>query len=287
MFGLFERSSFWIRSAVFSLCLFQAFAWAQMQKAQIVTQGALLYTEPDFDATPLGALQAGDVVDVSTQRYGAFYFAKTKIGQQGYISDVDVKLAKGAIQQGGQLTPSEAPRIASKSEKKIDRRPPFEETRFVGLSYDFIRYSEDTMGKSYSEPYDFFGIKFTGPNLLLGIMPVDIHLRFTNQVPTYYQKNTGQPVESLITISDIKFMSFWPQSSWHMLFLGFGPTVRYSRFDVKYNGKSYPLEDVGVGAAFNVGIAFRWGKFALRTEADYFWEKSKYSSAGASLQYAF
>jgi hypothetical protein len=82
-----------------------------------------------------------------------------------------------------------------------------------------------------------------------------------------------------------------PQGKDSMMFYGFGPMLKYSKWDlgVKVNNKveSYSASDISVGAVIDFGFAHRFGNMALRGEFQYYWEKVQYIGIGLALQFPF
>jgi len=272
-------------------------------KARVVNEEVQVFEKPDFDSKVIATIEEGRVFDVSSQMYGgAFYRIRLKPGLLGYVSDADVKpLWKG----GGKGSAENTEKPVSKAEEKkqkakqAKKRPdkkkrPFEYTQYVGFQYASIEYQEETMGDRRREPGSFFGVKLSGPDLIVeGAFPTEVNFLFHQGAPSYYERLTGKDADGWIILMDFLWESYFPQGRNSLLFLGFGPMLRYSKFNVNLTDAAtnktlgYSMEDIAVGAVFNAGAAVRLGEVALRGELQYYWEKQPYWGAGASLQFAF
>lgn len=273
--------------------------WAQSQQAQIVNQGALVYKDADFDAPILAELKAGQSYAISIKKRGPFYKIRIKTGVTGWIADNDVRLSTVASPVGqagpgktakGENTP------ASKSEKKSEApaRPlkPFYSSRYRGPVVSYLTYNENSMGAIRSQNMPFYGFKVAGPNTMFsGDFRTDAEFLFRSGAPDYYQSATGRAASGWIFITDFIFETAMPQSKWHMVTYGFGPMFKYSHFEVGLteSGKeiNYSLDDMSLGAVFDLGLAFRTGKYALRFNTKYYWEKTKYWGFGITFGFPF
>jgi outer membrane protein W len=68
-----------------------------------------------------------------------------------------------------------------------------------------------------------------------------------------------------------------------MLTYGFGPMFKYTHYEVTLLSNttnkeiSYSLDDMALGAVFDVGLHFRLADtYALRFNVKYYWEKTQY-----------
>ncbi len=132
----------------------------------------------------------------------------------------------------------------------------------------------------------FYGIKFNGYNTLFeGDIYTDANLLFHVGAPNYYSDYTGRSSDGFIVMANFLFQTVLPQSKMHLLYYGFGPMFKYSHLTIDVpNGAnktiSYAADDMAFGAIFDVGLAFRLGTLSLRTDAKYYWERTKYYGFG-------
>lgn len=262
-----------------------------------------VFKEANFDSEIIATLPAGQTYDVSSKLFnGAFYRLRIRPGVLGYVSDVDVKPLKGGGTTAAKLDSKKAENKKAEDAKTENRKleaeqkknRPFQFTQYGGFQYSLIQFQEDTMGDKRQENLDFFGAKISGPNLILeGAIPTEMNFQFHYGAPSYYEKLTGKSADGFILLMDFLFQNYYPQSKNSLLFFGFGPMFRYSKFNTslvdKSTGKSteYSLEDMAFGGVLNAGVALRINRMALRGELKYYWESQPYLGAGVSAQFAF
>lgn len=293
-FFIILTTTFWLGAAA-----------AQSQKAQIVNEGALVYKNADFDAPILTQLKAGQIYDISLKQMGPFYKIRLKPGVTGWIADNDIRLskagAKGAAGKaaGAKVDPKKTSAKSPDKEEKNSfiekKRPPksFYATRFRGPVLGYLTYTEKTMDATRTENMPFYGFKVAGPNTMFGgDLRTDAEFMFHFGAPKYYEKATGHGAGGWVFLTNFIFETASPQSKWHMLTYGFGPMFKYSHFEVTLlqNGKeiSYSLDDMTLGAVFDVGLAFRLADtYALRFNLKYYWEKTQYWGGNITFGFPF
>jgi len=261
----------------------------ETQKGTVTADSAQVYQTGNFDGPVLGLVSRGQVYDISMAPVGPFYTIRLRPGVVGYISDIDIR-------PGIKVSPlgkSSRPALQTKAEEPRSKTRSVGKARYRGLGLEQIAYSEDTMGAVRSENLLFYGIKISGENTLIkGPMYVDFSLLFHGGAPSYYKKQTGQSAFGWVTLGQFLFETTFPESPIHMWFLGFGPLIKISHFDVSASSNdrvtNYALDDISGGLVFNLGLAFKLGsQFSFRTEAKYYFERARYSALALGLQSEF
>jgi hypothetical protein len=283
----------WIGAILFLPLVLFAQSKSYPYRAQTISEEVPVYRDADFDSPVIATLPEGKTFEVSHRKFNeAFFRLRVKPGVLGYVSDADVKtfFASGEKKAGKVRKKSQKP--DEPQDKKAQR--PFQFTQYGGFQYAMIQYQEDTMGDRRKEDLGFFGAKISGPNLIIeGEIPTEMNFLFHYGAPSYYEKLTGKPADGWILLMDFLFQNYYPQSKNTMAFFGFGPVLKYSKFNATLTdpttGKAsdYNLEDFSFGAVFNAGAAVRFRQMALRAEAQYYWEKMSYLGLSLSLQFAF
>ncbi|KHD87758.1 MAG: hypothetical protein OM95_12135 [Bdellovibrio sp. ArHS] len=282
MFGLCAlNKSPWAFIFLFFLPLI---SWGQAQQATVLLDGALVYQDADFDAPVIATLKRGAVHSISTGKKGPFFKIRLKPGSVGWISDTDVK--PGVYKLA-------APKEEKKRvEEKEEKRKPFFATRYRGPALDFINFTEDTLGQERSEFLPFYGVKFNGFNTIFtGEIYTEGNILFHLGAPKYYSEVTGKGGDGFIFLADFLFQTVLPQGKNGIFFYGFGPMFRYSHFTLEVpNGTktlSYSADDMTLGAVFDLGLSWRFGRYSVRTDAKYYWERTKYYGFGLNLGWEF
>lgn len=258
-------------------------AHAQSQQATIVNDGAMIYQNDDFDAPVIGTVKRGAVYSISSGKKGPFYKIRLKPGTVGWIADTDVKpgVHKVAAPKKEKMKP------LSDAEKPEPKVKPFFASRFRGISYDHVYFTEETIGGSQSEYIGFLGVKFYGFNTLFdGEIYTESNLMFSPSAPKYYEDITGRSAGGFIFIADFLFQTPTPRGKNAMTYYGFGPMFRYSQFNLEVpdgtRTLNYSAVDMTVGAVFNFGLGFRIQRVSLRLDAKYYWERTQYYGFGAN-----
>lgn len=278
---------------------FMQVASAQQQKKEnpkgrILNDEAIVYTQPNFDSAVLAYLKAGTIVPMSTRIFeGAFYKILYAKGKTGYIADSDIRsLSKKAASEASKKKSSPKQAESEETAEKPRKKKPMSMTQFAGLNITQMDYKEETMGRTFKEPRMFYGVKLFGPDIVFsGYTVTEVNFIFSPGAPSYYEKHTGRSASGLIFIGDFLLQTVFPQGSNGLISFGFGPMFRYSKFNLQLDNAGtitpYAAEDMALGAVFNLGAAVRLGNVALRAEARYNWEKTKYFGYGLALQMAF
>lgn len=275
-------------------------AW---QQAQVITPNANVYQAADFDSPVLGHLKQGTVWNISKDVTGAFYQIRVRDNLIGYVCDVDVKAGKPIAK--GNLGPEKPKPLSGATPAK--REPPavkkqrsFEYTDFWGIELASIRYRENTMGLRPTDQLSFYGLQFSGPNIVFDGYTTEFNALVSLGAPRYYQQATGNDASGFIFLTDFLFLQNRNLSRDVMFFFGFGPMFKFSKFEVALNCDAglcngtttgtlpESLTDMSLGAVFDTGITQRLGSsFALRAELQYYWEKLQYYGFSLSGQFSF
>ena len=256
--------------------------WAA--KARVVNDGAIVYKKADFDSDPYAYLQAGKVFEVSTKKFGgAFHQIRIGKGKMGFIADSDIKFVKSTTQ-----SPKKSSQEVDKISQTKKAKKPFTFARFRGLNLTQIEYREDTMGSLLKDSMLFYGATFSGADLMIeGDVPMQVDLLFHSGAPGYYEDRTKKSANGFLFLADIMFVTPQLINKDLMYFFGFGGLFKFSKIDVQLEDTYYSLEDMNLGAVFNFGLSARFGRYALRPEYRYYWEKMQYSALGMSFQFDF
>jgi len=271
--------------------------WAA-KSAMVSIDGAMVYKGPSFDAPVIAYLKRGKKVRVSNQTFGPFYKVRLRPGLTGYISDIDVKVIGGSGFSGGRpskrLQPFDNDFGEKRAEReygfKRDRKKPIFATRYIGLTGGWMNYKENVLDQDVSANLVNYGIKATGPNLILdGPMIFDINIHAVFSPPAYYKTlSTTEPTGQLVIVDlGLIFPYHTSFDEGMMLYFGAGPALIYSKFKITTGGLLLDLQDLKLGGSFMAGAAYRIGKFVIKVEPKYVVEKSSYPLVNLSVQRQF
>lgn len=289
-YGKFAAASFFIWHFLYGLN-----SWAEKQdpgsqKGTVIVEEAEVYQKDDFDSRVIGRVKEGQVFDISKRPLGPFFKIRLKQGVLGWISDADIRPGNQSQSDKGKVLDSPPPQLQTKSYKS-DRKP-FPGQRFRGLAVESQNWIEDTMGATRSETLMFYGAQWAGNDTMFsGEMFTEANLLIAGSPPKYYQELTGHSAAGWIFRMNFAFQTVLPQSRSYYLYYGFGPSFTYSHFDVSLNENSkaisYALEDMSLGAIFDLGIAFRIGSSSPRFSLKYIWEKKQMLGLAGSWGWQF
>ena len=281
MYGLFAfiLSSFLVLGQVQA----QNKAPAKSPKGTVLNDGAIVYQAPSFDAPVLGYLKAGNSYFISTKLFeGAFYKILVKKVVMGYIADTDISTDRKTVKAMNEQRTQEKKEFEAET---AGPQKPFSMSQFGGLGFRNLSYRERTMGGMKKANVPLIGMTLFGPGMIG--LETQFNLLMSSGAPDYYEKITGKQSSGFLLITDLTFETVFPQSPNVMTNIGFGPMLRYNKYNVQIGTQPYSLEDAAVGFVIGCGGAVRMGKVALRADFKYHHEATQYWGAQASLLYGW
>lgn len=316
MFGFCARKG-WLVLAAALLPLGSSFAQtkkpavpAASQKVIIVAEEGTVFNEPSFDGEVIATLPEGAEVLVSIKKKGIFHRVRVKPGVMGWISEAEIQVkgrGQGRDQEanGGDEARAKPPAAGGEDEdfdsvlgsaktKTSGRRVrPIEERRFLGPTFEIVQFLEDTMGAVRKSSLSMLGLRWSGPNTMMsGLISMDSQLLFLSGAPAHYEEATKAPASGFLMMGSTIFLTEIPTSNDTMAFYGFGPMFRLNRYEATLlndpsagQKRTYALEDLVLGAVFQVGAVIGFSPVALRLDGRYYWEIQRYTSFSLGLQW--
>ncbi|MBX3040781.1 MAG: SH3 domain-containing protein [Bdellovibrionaceae bacterium] len=271
-------------------------AAAGSQKGIITVAEASIFNQPNFDGQVIGMAGEGQVFDISTGTRDSFYKIRLRPGFTGWISEAEIRPINSG--QAQKIETQRKKTVQAQAKKAAEKRPkakPMDQRRFRGLALESMNFTEKTMGKTRRSNVLLYGLKVSGPNTLFeGDIETDTEILFHSGAPGYYKDATGNAAGGFMLMGNFLFQTTIPRSENLMAFYGFGPSFRLSHFEVSLNNdpgpggkRSYALDDMTVGAVFNLGAVMSFGSYAARLEGRYYWETQQYMSFGLAFQKEF
>lgn len=274
-----------------------------VQKGTVIGEDAEVYKDADFDSAIIAGVKRGDVYDISVGKKGPFYKIRLKPGTTGWISDDNIRPGVGRVHKKKAEKPTKKKGMFSEPLKdapeheELSKNRSIERKRFRGAVLEFMNYKEDTMGAVYEQSnLMLYGFKVSGNNTVIdGEMYVDSEILFHNGAPGYYSQATRNGAGGFMIFANMLFQTDIPQGREDMFFYGFGPAFKFTHFEaglsndpVAGKSRSYSLDDMTLGAVLDVGYAHAVGDdYALRFDARYYWESTRYLSFGLAFQFGF
>lgn len=263
--------------------------------ASIVTDGALVFSKPDTTASVLTQLPAGRRARVSTKATRGVdgIFRRIQVGNRvGYILADDVAVGEAAAATAVPA-PDKKPQKKEKPKKKANKanedkkREPMYFTRFIGLLFGQSDFKEDMVGVDTKTAFPIYGLKITGPDILISGPIIDFNFALHLGAPSYYDTYSETRPTGFIVFTDALLVIPVTQAMDSMIYFELGPALVYSQFGVVNSGRLMDLKNLNLGLSMAFGGAYRIEKVALRLEGKYLIEKHSYKSFLASIQYEF
>ena len=297
---------------VLSLVLWPERSYSQNRSASgvaavVKSDSALIYSKPDFDADVLGTLNAGQHVRVSKGTTGSVVkFHKVRAGSiVGYVAESDVavegetKRREAKSDNGPSKTKASS---ASKNKTKTNNKKKSKESkkrnedkekfpmlfsRFVGVMVGQVGFKEGISGVDATDNFLVYGLKVTGPDVLLDGPIMDLNVALHFGAPSYYNSLSTTKPTGFVLLTDGLFLLPFIQAQDQMVYFGAGPLLVLSNFKVTNGGAPQDLTALNLGVSFSVGAGLRFDKVALRLEGKYYIEKQSYRGLQLSLQSQF
>lgn len=281
-------------------------AAASMVDGVVKTDGAMVYSRPDFDSDVVATLSKGQKVRVNRAAVGGdmgrFYKLRVQ-GQVGYIADIDVEVVGGAMPiakapaTGTKKKTSAKRTKQGESQKEADsaknkksprrRQLPIYFSRYVGVLIGQSGYRENISGVDSNTTMSIYGLKVTGPDVLIDGPVIDFSVALHYGAPSYYDSLSTTKPAGFIMLTDALLLLPFMHGDNALAYLGAGPLLALSNIQTTTAGTPRTLTSFNLGASFSLGGAVRFDKLALRLEAKYFWEKQTYQALQAAIQTEF
>lgn len=253
----------------------------------VVTDGAAIYTQADFDSQVQDYLSYQTQVIVSKRPYagagglGLFHRVRYQ-NKMGFITDTDLKLSKKEAEK--------APSVAKAKKSKFndgedgDKRPPLYLTRFFGGAVSMVNFTEKYSGRKLSDRMMMYGMRMTGPGTLFDGPPLDFNFWFSLQKPKYLSNFTSGTPTGFLLFGDVLAMLPLVDAGNTLVSYGFGLMWVYTRYMIPVNGTSFDSQEFRIGGVMDLGVGHRFGKIMVRADAKYYYEKTAYLGYGLSVQ---
>ena len=256
-----------------STCWAQSPAGKSPAAGRVHSEEALLYSDPNFDSRVLRQVPQGTRLQMSNRLFGAFYRVRLPDGTVGFMTDVDVK----PLKSGSAANKSGSPEVSEKS--RLKPTTSLSSRRYRGGGVHWLNLREDTMEAKRQGTMLGYAIRFWGENLLgPGSYPMDMSVQLFPQAPGYYSDVTQKTASGFLVLAESLLLTGSSSSKTTSSNFGFGPFLRYSRFEVSLPGSTttYSLEDVILGVFLGAGVGVKWGAWHFRLDPRYYFERQQY-----------
>lgn len=271
----------------------------QWFRAVVLTDGGTVYSAPDFDA-PVVDYLAFKTPIVSSRKalpgqggLGLFHRVRYK-DKSGFMADTDLKiLEKESAGAGGEKTTAgkkpQSKRARSKAfgeDEEVHKREPLYFSRQAGIALALVNFTEKFSGNRLKDNILMYGLRLTGPDILLGGPPIDFNFWFSLQKPGYYQ-DFSRSVEGFLLFGDIMAMLPLYEGKNSLVNYGIGWMWTYTNYRVNVKSTDIDSKEFRSGLDFMLGYAHRINTYVIRADVKYFYEKTQYFGYLLSFQSEF
>jgi hypothetical protein len=258
-----------------------------------VTDGAALYQAPDFDSTVQEYLRYQTQVMASRKAYvgvgglGLFHKVQFK-NRAGFVADTDIRVAKVAREEDETETsaaPSKNPSKAwEKEEEEALGKAPLYFTRYLGGALAMVNFTEKFSGQKLSDNMLMYGLRMSGPGTLFDGPPLDVNVWFSLQKPGYYSRFSSGSPSGFMMFGDLMIQLPFIDAKRTLVTYGLGVMWTYTRYNVPVKSVTFDSQEFRMGGVAGVGVGQKFGKFMLRGDVKYYYEKAQYFGYMGSLQ---
>lgn len=260
------------------------------QDSVVGVEGATVYQMPDFDSKVLAILPPGLKVQSSHRTFpgkgglGLFYRVAYK-GDKGYVADTEMIpefKKKGKRPEKNPIFED----VENMRERALSGQEPIYNTRFFGLTGGMLNYTEKFGGRRLLSQDVLYGLRFSGPGVLSETLPIDLNILFSPKAPSFYQLVSQSAPSGFYVDTELSFLVPLAEENHYMLYVGLGVENIYTKIRVEVEkGVFIDSQEFRIGAIGSVGLALRFGKWAMRGDARYYYEKTSYFGYFGSLEH--
>lgn len=265
-------------------------------RAQVVTDGAAVYAKPDFDSAVQDYLPYQTQANVSRKPYagtgglGLFHRISYR-NKVGYITDTDIRVTKREAEKQITDEKKKAPSKAwSKEDEEALGKAPIYLTRFVGGALAMVNFTEKYSGRKLSDNMMMYGLRMTGPGVLFDGPPLELNVWFSLQKPKYFNQFASGSPSGFLLFGDLMAMLPLVNLDKTVVNYGLGVMWTYTKYSIPVRNVktgdvgSFDSQEFRMGAALDLGIGQRFGRYLLRGDVKYYIEKTTYPGYVLSFQ---
>jgi hypothetical protein len=253
----------------------------QWLRGVIFNDGAAVYAKPDFDSPVQDYLDANSKILISRRPVqglgGMGLFHMIRYGQkQGYVPDTDVRVNKAAAKTNAATKRKSPSKMWEDEEQEAMGDAPLYFRRYLGGAVAMVNFTEKFSGRRLSDNMTMYGLRMMGPGTLFDGPPLDFNFWFSLDKPSYYGRfSSGEPTGYLL-FGDTAFMLPFIDGKEWLATYGIGMMWVYTSYRVPVKGRTFDSQEFRVGLDLTAGVSRRFGKYLLRGDIKYYYEKTQY-----------
>jgi hypothetical protein len=254
----------------------------------VVAPETYVYENPDLDSAAFALLPQGTRIPVSRGTRGEYAkFFRTRFkGRLGWILTMDVKpeaVVRKAIADSKTKPPPKGPFAVQEESSERDLKRPFVFSQSVSFVSGLSHFRESLEGVSQFAELPVYGIRVSGPDVILTGPIVDFGLLLHYGAPSYYKKLSSTNPNGFLLWTEALLMmplrireTFW-------LGAGVGPVLALSSIQSTRGLDTIDSFDSRIGVAVSLSGNFRLENFLIRADFRYLWVNESYPQASIGI----
>ncbi len=256
--------------------------------AVVVSEESQIYDKPDLDGAVVTVVKRGKRLPVSKGTRGEFAkFYRTRAnGKLGWILTSDVKSevdAKKFFTQAKAAAYKRGPFEPEADEVKGSSKEMFAFTRSVAFAVGQNEYKESINGVDYTANLLTYGLKLTGPDVLLTGPLMDVNILLHYGAPEYYKGLSQIAPTGFILWTDANLLLPIIVRQDTLIGIGAGPILVISNIQASQGTTDYGMWAFNIGVDVELTAGIRFDDFCIRLDGKYIFEKKTYRQVQLSV----
>lgn len=266
--------------------------------AVVTAPSTQIYEKPDLDAKVIATVQQGVKIPVSKGTRGEFAkFHRTRVlGRLGWVLILDVKpeaqakkvlaeVQAQAMKPGPFASDEESSEDAKSGSRK--EREPFAFTRSVSFVIGQTQYKEAIGGQDFIASLMHYGLKLTGPDLLLTGPLMDVNVVLHYGAPPYNEAMSSIKPTGFVLWTDANLLVplFFREDT--LVALGFGPLLVIANTQTSQGDQTSSKWKTDLGATVELSAGYRFEDISFRLEGKYMFEDKTYHQVQLAIGTVF
>ncbi len=256
--------------------------------AVVVAEESQVYDKPDLDGRVVTVAKRGARLPVSRGSRGEFAkFYRTRAnGKLGWIQISDVKSeaeAKKFFTQAKAAAYKRGPFEPEADGAKGSSKEMFAFTRSVAFAVGQNDYKESINGVDYTANLMTYGLKLTGPDVLITGPLMDVNILLHYGAPEYYKGLSQITPSGFILWTDANLLLPIMVRQDTLIGIGAGPILVISNIQASQGTTDYGMWAFNLGANVELTAGIRFDDFCIRLDGKYIFEKKTYRQVQLSV----
>jgi hypothetical protein len=266
--------------------------------AVVISETTQIYEKPDLDAKVVAVVKRGTRLPISKGTRGEFAkFHRTRVdGKIGWVLILDIrseaaakKVFTKALAEAYKPGPfaEDPPEGDDKLTEGREENEPFAFTKSASFVVGLANYKESIAGGEYSTDLMSYGIKLTGPDVLIDGPLMDVNLLFHYGAPDYYRQLSATNPSGFLIFADANLLLPIVLRQDSLVGIGAGPLLVVSNIQAAQGAQNYSMWQMNLGATVELTGGLRFGSWCVRVDGKYMFEKKTYRQVQLAIGTVF